>query len=149
MTAVSASQRTKDLTERLAALRAERERLLAELLPPSYGDDADRATNVNGHIQVAALDERIAAVESALTNLSSASHAAAGTVGVGSVVGLDFGEGTETFLLSPVDAIDPDQAVVTPDSPLGRALLGAAVGAQISYEPRPGRQVRVTVTKVG
>ena len=147
MTYTSASQRTKDLTERLAALRAERERLLAELLPPSYGDDADRATNVTGHIQVAALDERIAAVESALTNLS-ASRPAAGTVGIGSVVGLDFGEGTETFLLNSVDAIDPDQAVVTPDSPLGRALLGAAVGAQISYEPRPGRQVRVTVTEV-
>jgi transcription elongation factor GreA len=147
MTAASASQRTKDLTERLAALRAERRRLLAELLPPSYGDDADRATNVNGHIQVAALDERIAAVESALMNLA-ARHPAAGTVGVGSVVGLDFGDGTETFLLSPVDAIDPEQAVVTPDSPLGRALLGAAVGAQISYEPRPGRQVRVTVTEV-
>jgi transcription elongation factor GreA len=148
MTAASASQRTKDLTERLAALRAERERMLAELLPPSCGDDADRATNVNGHIQVAALDERIAAVESALKNLT-ASDPAEGTVGVGSVVGLDFGEGTETFLLSSVDAIDPDQAVVTPDSPLGRALLGAAVGAQISYEPRPGRQVQVTVTEVG
>jgi transcription elongation factor GreA len=147
MTTASASQRTKDLTERLAALRAERERLMAELLPPSYGDDADRATNVNGHIQVAALDERIAAVESALADLS-AGHPAAGTVGIGSVVGLDFGEGTETFLLSKVDVIDPDQAVVTPDSPLGRALVGAAVGAQISYEPRPGLQVQVTVIEV-
>jgi transcription elongation factor GreA len=151
MTASSAARRTEQLAARLAGLRAERERAATELLAPSCGDEADRATNVDAHVRLATLDERIVAAESALaaalTN-ASATDGTAGIVSVGSVVGLDFGEGAEKYLLAPADYDGPELAVVTPGSPLGRALVGATVGARISYQPRPGQTVTVSVTEV-
>jgi transcription elongation factor GreA len=134
------------LTERLAELRAERALIEADLLTPSGGDDADRATNVDAHVHLAALDERIATAEATL-GAASVARPANGVIAVGSVVGLDFGDGTETFVVGG-DLGDPALSVVTPGSPLGRALLGATTGTQITYTARPGRPVSVTVTSV-
>ena len=147
MTSSAASRRTTQLAARLAELQAERDRAATELLAPSCGDDADRATNVDAHGRVAAIEERIVAIESAIQDAAAAPRAT-GVVSVGSVVGLDFGTGAEKFLLASAGYNDPELEVVTPASPLGRALIGATVGARISYEARPGQRVTVSVTEV-
>ena len=56
------------LLARLDELRTERLQTLSELTAPSSGDDADRATNVDGHVRLAMLDRRILALEEELSS---------------------------------------------------------------------------------
>src|SRR5215831_20444452 len=63
---LNTASRREILTMRLDVLRGERDRALAETIPSGAGDVADRATNVDGHVRLAMLDERIATVESEL-----------------------------------------------------------------------------------
>jgi transcription elongation GreA/GreB family factor len=142
----TASRHAANLSARLADLRAEREVVLADLPAPSCGDEADRAINVDAYAHLATLDERITAIEEELAH--PADRPADGVVAVGSVVGLDFGDGPEMFLVGSADHGDPELSVVTPASPLGQALLGVEAGARISYQARPGNSIDVTVTSV-
>jgi transcription elongation factor GreA len=131
-------------------LRLERERTHDEIPAAGLGDVADRATNVDAHVRLAVLEERIAAVELELQ--SSRRHtvrSSDGTVAEGDIVTLDLGDGPETFLFGPTERATDELAVVTPGSPLGRALRGAAVGARVTYTPRPGRTLDATVVSIG
>ena len=136
------------LAAHLAELRGERAQILADIPVLMAGDEADRATNVDGYAHLASLDDRIAAVEADLEAASSTGKTS-GKVTIGSLVGLDFGDGPERFLVASANHGDPDLPVVTPASPLGRALIGAEVGARLTYQPGPGRRAEVTVTEVG
>jgi transcription elongation factor GreA len=122
------------LTARLASLRSERDQALAETISTSEGDLADRATNVDGYVRLEMLEQRIVTIENEL----AASHrpsarSADGTVAVGDVVTLDLGDGPESFLVGSVDQAGGSLDVITPSSPLGKALLGARVGSNITY----------------
>jgi transcription elongation factor GreA len=136
------------LQGRLDALRTERTEVLAELTAPSSGDDADRATNVEGHVRVAMLDRRIAALEEELSSVELGDTAPAGTIRPGDVVTLDFGDGPETYLYGSVEQAGDGTDVITLGSPLGQALSGAQVGQQISYAAKPGRMLEVTLVAV-
>jgi len=136
------------LTERLAALRAERAAVVAETLLEANGDIADRATNVEATIRGQLLDERIANIELELAE-SRHRRRADGVVSVGDVVTLDLGDGEETYLVGSVEQAVAGVDTVTPLSPLGRAILGAEVGATLSYQPRRGVTMTVTVRSVG
>ncbi|WP_214369246.1 GreA/GreB family elongation factor [Pseudonocardia sp. H11422] len=59
-------------------------------------------------------------------------------VGIGSVVTLRYPDGT-TETVQVIAVPDEDVPEVTPDSPLGRALLGAAKGDEISWDAPAGR----------
>ena len=131
------------LTEHLATLRAERETALAETLISSTGDVADRAANVEAMIRLQLLDERIAGLELELAE-SRRRTQVSGVVGLGDVVTLDLGDGDETYVIGSVEQAAAGVDTVTPGSPLGRAILGAEVGATVTYSPRPG----VTMTAV-
>jgi transcription elongation factor GreA len=146
---LSTASRREILTARLDALRAERDQALAETIPSGAGDVADRATNVDGHIRLAMLDERIATVEADLATLESPSAPRADDgVTVGDVVTVDFGDGPEAFLLGSVDEATDRFDVITPESPLGRALAGARPGSTIFYTAGPNRALRATVVSV-
>jgi transcription elongation factor GreA len=123
------------LAGRLANLQAQRDQLLAEITPVGVGDDADRATNVDGHVRLAVLDERILAVQLELDE-SAHRDVAGGTVSVGDVITVDLGDGPETYLLGSVEAAAEGLDVITPGSPLGRALQGSAAGDTVTYSPR-------------
>jgi transcription elongation factor GreA len=150
MTATISPASQKDiLAARLASLRAEREHALAETIPAGGGDVADRATNVDGHVQLAMLDRRIATVEQELAvNHQPSARSADDIAVVGDVVTLDFGDGPESFLLGSVDQAGDNFDVITPGSPLGHALQGARVGSTVSYATRPNRTLHVTVIAV-
>lgn len=144
---ITSDARHEILSARLADLYVQREQLLAEVTPTGVGDDADRATNVDGHVRLAMIEERIVAVETELAVPSRRSRAD-GTVGVGDVVTVDLGDGPETYLLGSMDEAGEGLDVITPASPLGRALQGAKVGATVSYAPRPGRSLQATLVSV-
>jgi transcription elongation factor GreA len=132
------------LSQRLSALRAERDTVLADALIVPSGDLADRATNVEASIRLELLDERIAAVELELDALRRRRHTD-GVVSIGDVVTLDLGDGDETYLVGSVEQAFAGADTVTPMSPLGRAIVGAAVGDTVTYSPRPGVTMTATV----
>jgi hypothetical protein len=68
---LTADSRRDALSARLTELDHERKQLLAEIAPVGSGDDADRATNVDGHIRMAMLEQRIVALENDLAELTS------------------------------------------------------------------------------
>jgi transcription elongation factor GreA len=146
---ISPATRRDTLTARLTGLRAERDQALTETIPVGDGDMADRATNVNGHVRLAMLEERIAIVEQELAAFRETTTRSAGSgVSVGDMLTLDLGDGPETFLLGSVDEATDSFDVITPNSPLGKALLGARVGSSVSYRTRPGRKLSARIIAV-
>jgi len=58
-----------------------------------------------------------------------------GTVRVGATVTIDFGDGdTEQYLVGNIEEKRDGVEIVSPDAPLGRALLGRSVGEAVAYE---------------
>jgi transcription elongation factor GreA len=150
MTATLIPSRGRDaLIARLDSLRAERDRTLTEITPDGSGDMADRATNVDGHVRLAMLDDRIAAIETELANFGRSETRAAGdVVAVGAVVTVDLGDGPETFLLGSLEQGADQLDVITPGSPLGQALTGATVGSTVVYATRLNRKLHATVVAI-
>jgi transcription elongation factor GreA len=148
-TTLSPETRTAARSSRLAELYVERKQLLAEIAPVGNGDDADRATNVDGHIRLAMLEQRIVALETGLTDVAATRDGVAdGTVALGDLVTVDLGDGPETYLLGSVDDAVDGVDVITPTSPLGKVLQGARAGATLAYSPRPGRSLTAKLIAV-
>ena len=146
---ISPATRRDTLTARLTELQAERDQALTETIPVGDGDMADRATNVNGHVRLAMLEERIAIIEQELAAFRETSTRSAGNgVSVGDMLTLDLGDGPETFLLGSVDEVTDSFDVITPNSPLGKALVGARGGSSVSYRTGPGRKLSARIIAV-
>jgi transcription elongation factor GreA len=144
---ITAESRTNTLIARLEELRAERDRALAELTPSDSGDAADRATNVDVQVRLDMLEERIVTIE---TDLAAGPTARPedGTAAEGDVITIDLGDGPEVFLLGSINQSGDTLAVITPGSPLGRALLGASVGSSVRYVTGSRKQLRATLLAV-
>lgn len=127
------------ITARLVELRRQRAQAEAESLPPGAGGDlADRSTNIEALIRLENLEARIVSLELRLDELRWETGVVSGdrTVArIGSRITLSFGsgDGPETFHLDRIEQAQPGDAVITPESPLGQALLGAGPGQLISY----------------
>ena len=148
MTVPSTLDRVSLLSERLSLLRAEREELLRETLLEANGDLADRATPVEATIRLGLIDERIAALEMEIAECRRQRHTD-GIVSVGDVVTVDLGDGDETYLVGSVEEAAAGIDTITPLSPLGRAIVGAAVGTTVTYEPRPGVTASAKIRDAG
>jgi transcription elongation factor GreA len=148
MTVPVASDSNRVLTARLETLRVERDALLAETRTDNRGDAADQATNVEALIRLQLLDERIAKVELEIADSERREHVD-GVVSVGDVVTLDLGDGDETYVVGSVEQAVAGVDTITPGSPLGTAILGAEVGATVTYEPRRGVTLDVVIRSAG
>lgn len=144
ITAPTSTDRVSALQDRLTTLRAERDQALAMTRTESGGDVVDRATNVEASIRLGLLDERIAALELEITDASHETHVD-GIVSLGDTVVLDLGDGPETFVIGSHEQVAAGLETVTPTSPLGQAIVGAAVGSTVGYAPRPGLALEATV----
>ena len=147
--ALSDTARTA-LQARLDGLLVQRVEVFAESTSAgATGDAADRAGNVEAIIRLEELDGRIGALREQLS-APAAGRAEPGTVQVGSRVTLRFGDDpeTETFLLGVLEEAGELVEVVTPASPLGRALSGARSGDVISYRAASGATLQATVVDV-
>jgi transcription elongation factor GreA len=110
------------------AKRIEEARALGDL---SENGDYHAAKDEQGKMelrirQLKAMLEDVAIVEGGSSD---------GTVSVGATVTIDFGEGdTEQYLVGNIEEKKEGVEVVSPDAPLGKALLGRTVGDDVSYE---------------
>ncbi|MFF5532952.1 GreA/GreB family elongation factor [Streptomyces cinerochromogenes] len=134
------------LEQELADLQAERRLVAGTLRDLSVGDQADQADELRRADQLGRLDRRIEDITERLSQAEAAGPAPTDVVGVGSTVTVRFSDGaTETLQIGEV-AEALDQALVTVDSPLGRALLGRRPGETVHYKTPDGPATAVVVS---
>ncbi|MER8035076.1 GreA/GreB family elongation factor [Streptomyces hydrogenans] len=135
------------LNRELSELRGERAKVAATLGDADEpGDRADQADELQRATESERLDARIEEIEGRLREASAAGPPSTDTIGVGSTVGVRFGDGTESTLHIGELADADDPALVTADSPLGRALLGHAAGDSVAYATPLGRTTAVVLS---
>jgi len=77
-----------------------------------------------------------------------ASGSSDGSVVVGSIVSIDFGDGElETYLVGHIEERHDEHDVLSPESPLGSSLLGKKPGDEATYEVN-GNALTVKIVKV-
>ena len=114
----------------------------------SHGDlrenaDYDAAKNEQG-----LMEARIRKIEHILRTAEVREASNGDNVEVGSVVTIERADGGEmdVFVAPPENKVD-GMMLASPSSPLGAALLGATVGADVAYEA-PGGEFHVTVVAI-
>ena len=138
-----------DLTTRgriEVADKIERARELGDL---KENGDYHAAKDEQGH-----MEGRIRQIESFLEDVEIVPPSPEGVVGLGTIVAIvyegDSEDAAEHYLIGHVEG-KPDEdhiSVMSPSSPLGSALLGATVGATVSYDAPNGKlQVTVLLTR--
>ena len=122
-----------EITERIAAARAE-------------GDLSE-----NGGYQAAREEQgknegRINELIVKLRNAKILEAPEAGLVGNGSVVTMDMAGREMVVVLGSRDiAVATDYDVISPESPIGAAIMGAHAGDTVSYQAPNGREISVTI----
>ena len=122
-----------EITERIAAARAE-------------GDLSE-----NGGYQAAREEQgknegRINELIVKLRNAKILEAPEAGLVGNGSVVTMDMAGREMVVVLGSRDiAVATDYDVISPESPIGAAIMGAHAGVTVSYQAPNGREISVTI----
>ena len=138
------------LQVRLDRLLTQRVEVFAEATSAgATGDAADRAGNVEAIIRLEELDARIASLHEKLS-APPAQRTAGDTVQVGSRVSLRFGAEVEAepFLVGVLEEAVGTIEVITPASPLGKALLGARSGDEVAYRSAAGATLTATLVDV-
>ncbi|KAB5608369.1 GreA/GreB family elongation factor [Bifidobacterium jacchi] len=122
-----------EITERIATARAE-------------GDLSE-----NGGYQAAREEQsknegRINELTVKLRNAKIVEAPKAGTVGNGSLVTIELAGSEMTYVLGARDiAVATHYDVLSPESPIGAAILGAKTGDTVSYKAPNGREISVTI----
>jgi transcription elongation factor GreA len=98
------------------------------------------------------MEGRIRQLKAILDNavvLDDEAPAEAGVVSTGSIVALryDGDNDVERYLIGSIEERRPDLSVISPNSPLGQALLGKSPGETVGYEA-PGGTLRVEILAV-
>ncbi|MCW2528483.1 MAG: hypothetical protein JWM76_3343 [Pseudonocardiales bacterium] len=143
----------QDLEQRLAELQARRAELEAECaLQDDHGDIADRAMNFDVQIRLDDLDRRIEILWLRIQQRPKPRAAAVddnqAATGAEVTVLFDGDDTPETYLLDDLDAATADIPVITPQSPLGRAIMRARPGERFTCRIGPGRTASASLVKV-
>ncbi len=105
--------------------------------------DYDAAKNDQG-----LMEARIRQIESLLAGAVVQEVAESDEVVVGSVVTVVDSDGDELeYFVAPPENKQPDVLLASPSGPLGRALMGAKAGDEVTYEA-PGGKFTVTVRSI-
>ena len=126
-------QRT-ELEAELAELEGPKRREVTEAIKRAreFGDLAENFEYHAAKNEQGLLERRIAILSDRLHNAVTVEHETDEHVGVGSIVEVEDGDGeTMEITISAVDG-------VSPDSPLGSALMGARVGDVVDVEAPSG-----------
>ena len=112
-------------------------------------DRTDQAQLLEGVHELRWVRNRIAEISQLLTDLRQPrGQVRSGQIGIGATVDLEYQDGSqEAVWLGSPGLAHADQAVVTPRSPLGQALLGHQAGDTVDYTTPAGPQ-RVRVLAV-
>lgn len=138
------------LEAELVELRETREQFataITEQADPT-GDAADRADVVTRFEELDRVDRQIEDILLALTRPTRTAAPADDVVNIGSEVTLRYADGSrEVVVLGDLLESDGDDNLVTPRSPVGRALLGQRAGTKITYRAPTG-EVQVEVEAI-
>ncbi len=126
--------------------RREMEERLSEAR--SHGDIRENADYDAAKDEQALMEARIRQLQHIIDTAEVRDVEDTGTVQVGSVVTVVDGDGDPIeYLVAPQENKVPEFLLASPGSPLGRALIGAAVGDDVSYEA-PGGAFTLRVTDI-
>ncbi len=134
----------KKLEEELDYLKGEKRTEMAEKIKVarSYGDLSENSEYDDAMNEQAMLEARISTLEATLKNavIIDESEITNETVHVGSVVRLDnISAGREvTYKITGSNEANPREARISDESPVGKSLLGHAVGDVIEVETPAG-----------
>ena len=97
------------------------------------------------------MESRIRHIESLLANAEIVDTADSDAVAHGSVVEIryDGDDNVERYLVGSIEERHDDLDVISPSSPLGEALIGAAPGDTVSFTAPNGSELRVEVVSAG
>lgn len=112
------------------------------------GDLVDQAAVAAQQIEIENVERRLARIRELLALPTVAAGSSDDGVAVGSVVTLRFDDGdTETYQVGLIEEQVDDVVALTPDSPLGQALLGQKKGQSITYAA-PAGELTVEIVQV-
>ncbi len=125
------------------AQKIETARLMGDL---SENGDYHAAKDEQGH-----MEGRIRQLEHVLEHAEIIESVGEGVVAAGTIVTImyegDTADDAETYLVGHMEEKTGDLDVMSPHSPIGAALVGAAVGSWVEYQA-PNGMLRVQVLKV-
>lgn len=153
------SRLTKDTYERLQAeLEDLRTRGRIEIAKAIEAARALGDLSENGDYHAAKdaqgkMEARIRQLEAMLKEpeIIDGSAGADGEVGTGVVVALRYvgDEDVERYLIGSIEERRAGVSVISPDAPLGRALMGRRKGDKVAYETPTGATLEVEIVTVG
>lgn len=129
------------LTGELETLKTEGRRKMAERLAEArgHGDIRENADYEAAKDEQALMEARIRKLEHLIDTAEVRQVEDSGRVEVGMMVTIVDAEGDETdVFVAPQENKVPGLVLASPTSPLGKALLGAQVGDEVSYEAPAG-----------
>jgi transcription elongation factor GreA len=135
-----------DLTTRgrvEVAQRIEAARALGDL---SENGDYHAAKDDQGKMEA-----RIRKIQALLKNAKILEGHAGDVIATGAIVSLRYegDDDVERFLVGSIEEQRDDVQVVSPESPLGKALLGYKAGSTVEYETPSGARLKVEIVEVG
>jgi transcription elongation factor GreA len=95
------------------------------------------------------MEGRIRQLEALIKNAEIVEAGASDVVVTGSIVGIKYegDDDTERFLIGSIEERHDDYEVISPGSPLGKALLGHKVGEIVDFEA-PARVLKVEIVSI-
>lgn len=118
--------RRGDVAEKIAAAR-------------DFGDLSENAEYDTAREEQGLLETRIAEIEDILQNAEIIQSPSGECVALGSVVTLTSGDKTVSYtVVGPVEA-DPLEGKISDESPIGQALMGKAVGDEVTISTPKGQ----------
>ncbi len=104
-----------------------------------YGDLSENAEYAEAKDEQSFIEGRILELEQILQNVSVIEQTNNGEVQIGSTVKVHINGKDDTFSIVGAQEADPRQKKISHESPLGRALLGKAVGSSVDVDAPVGK----------
>lgn len=141
-----------ELKEELDFLKGTRRREIAEQLEEakSFGDLSENAEYHQAREAQAAVEDRINQLEDMLSSVEIVSHHKSDTVEVGTTVTLEkVGlQEEQTYELVGSEEVNMKEGKISPNSPLGVAMLGKKKGQEFMFKTPAGKSIRYKVLKI-
>ena len=154
---MSSNQLTREAYDRLSAeleeLRTVGRTRIAQLIETAraLGDLSENGDYHAAKDEQGRMEARIRQLEALVKNPEIVEERSTSDVGVGSIVTIRFeGEDdTERYVVGNMAEASGGLNAVSPDSPLGAALIGKSAGQTVEYEAPSGAQLKVEIVEVG
>jgi transcription elongation factor GreA len=137
------------LKERLAFLEGDRQRIIGDIATArSHGDLSENAEYHAAKEEQGHKEAEIRKIRAMLENAEIISSDDDGVIGPGKLVTIRHpGEEPETYLLGLREEKGGEHDVLTPDSPLGQALVGHRAGEKVRASA-PAGELKVEIVEV-